>query len=83
MDFDEIFKQDLVLLGRHIRKLREERGLTLAEVSSATGISISYLKKIEEGKAYRIKVFAHIFPMIELFHISFKEIFSFKNNSNL
>ncbi|GMA56635.1 helix-turn-helix protein [Alicyclobacillus sacchari] len=36
-------------LGRRLRQLREERGLTLAEVADAAGISISHLSAIENG----------------------------------
>lgn len=37
------------LTKKNWRKLREKRGLTLEEVSKQTGISISYLSKIESG----------------------------------
>ncbi|GLG00401.1 hypothetical protein Alches_04400 [Alicyclobacillus hesperidum subsp. aegles] len=36
-------------IGRRLRQLREERGLTLAEVADAAGISISHLSAIENG----------------------------------
>lgn len=37
-------------LGRRLRALRQERGLSLAEVSDATGISTSFLSHVETGK---------------------------------
>lgn len=35
-----------------IKQKREEKGLTLDELSLKTGISKMYLQKIENGKAY-------------------------------
>ncbi|MBF8377911.1 helix-turn-helix transcriptional regulator [Alicyclobacillus mali] len=36
-------------LGERLRRLREERGLTLAQVASAAGLSVSHLSAIENG----------------------------------
>jgi transcriptional regulator with XRE-family HTH domain len=46
-------KKDKILLakfGRHIKKLREERGLSLRELSYACEIDNSKISKIEMGK---------------------------------
>ena len=48
MRISEEIKQDFVLLGLHIKKLREERELTIKDVFLKTGISIKYLQKIEK-----------------------------------
>jgi transcriptional regulator with XRE-family HTH domain len=37
-------------LGRRLRALRQERALSLAEVSDGTGISTSFLSHVETGK---------------------------------
>ena len=39
--------EELGPLGERVKKIREEKGLTLADVSSRTGIDQSYLKLIE------------------------------------
>lgn len=39
-----------LILGLKLRQLRDEKGLSLAELAQATGISISYLNEIEKGK---------------------------------
>ena len=52
MNIDEKIKQDFILLGQHIRKLREEKNLTIKELSQKTGIRPQYLQKIEAGLAY-------------------------------
>lgn len=36
-------------LGQRLRRLREERGLTLAQVATAAGLSVSHLSAIENG----------------------------------
>jgi transcriptional regulator with XRE-family HTH domain len=36
--------------GSHLRRLREEKGLTLRELSSACNIDYSNILKIEQGK---------------------------------
>jgi cytoskeletal protein RodZ len=37
------------LLGPRVRQLRLERGLTLEQLSEATGLGLEMLKKIERG----------------------------------
>lgn len=39
------------LIGSQIRRLRTERGLTLARMAESTGLNIGYLSKIETDKA--------------------------------
>ncbi|HEY0769024.1 MAG TPA: helix-turn-helix transcriptional regulator, partial [Sphingobacteriaceae bacterium] len=39
-----------LILGMKLRQLRDEKGLSLAELAQSTGISISYLNEIEKGK---------------------------------
>lgn len=39
-------------IGKKIRQKREEKGLTINELSLKTGIRKIYLQKIEDGKAY-------------------------------
>ncbi len=36
-------------LGKRIRELREQRGLSRQELAEATGLSAVYLKKLEAG----------------------------------
>ncbi|WP_123366534.1 helix-turn-helix domain-containing protein [Pseudomonas brassicacearum] len=48
-DFDST--RDRVALGEEIRKLRKARSKTLAEISLATGRSISFISQLERGRA--------------------------------
>lgn len=41
-----------LIFGLKVKMLRQEKGLSLAELSNQTGISISYLNEIEKGKKY-------------------------------
>ena len=40
------------VLGQRLRALRQQRGLTLAELGQATGLSHSFLSQVETGKAH-------------------------------
>jgi XRE family transcriptional regulator, fatty acid utilization regulator len=39
-----------LLFGLKLRQLRQERGLSFAELAARTGLSVSYLNEIEKGK---------------------------------
>lgn len=39
-----------LILGMKLRQLRDDKGLSLAELAQSTGISVSYLNEIEKGK---------------------------------
>ncbi len=78
MRISEEIKQDFVLLGLHIKKLREERELTIKDVFLKTGISIKYLQKIEKGLAYGVKLDKHLLKIAIAFKTNFSEIFNYK-----
>lgn len=40
-------------LGQRLRELREDRGLTLAEMAGGLGVSAAYLSAVEHGKRAR------------------------------
>jgi transcriptional regulator with XRE-family HTH domain len=46
---DEAFDQTLDAVGPRLRTLRQQRETTLAELSAATGISVSTLSRLESG----------------------------------
>lgn len=49
-------KQLLQKIGLEIKKLRNEKGLTIKEMSKYTGIRETYIKKIEEGNAPKVLI---------------------------
>lgn len=62
---DKELDENLVKLGLHIRKLRRERGMTQKQVSELTGLSVSSISRIENGKQ------DPLFPVIALFALAF------------
>lgn len=45
-------RNEKILLGLKIKQLRTAKGLSFAELSQRSGLSISYLNEIEKGKKY-------------------------------
>ena len=43
---------DRILFGWKVKQLRQEQGLSFADLAARTGISVSYLNEIEKGKKY-------------------------------
>lgn len=41
-----------IIFGLKVRQLRTEQGLSFADLSNATGMSVSYLNEIEKGKKF-------------------------------
>lgn len=62
------FIQALKILGQNIKENREKGGMTVEEVSQKTGIRLSYLKKIENGKAVGVSTM-HIFLIAEVLDV--------------
>ena len=63
---------EIMTFGAHIRELRENKGLTLKEVSKAVGIDISLLAKIERSERYPTKEF--IGKISKLFEVDSKKL---------
>ena len=78
MRYNERFKQECILLGKHIIKLREERNMTIKELSIKTGIRPQYLKKIEAGIAYRVSLAKHLLKIAKCIKITISELFRYK-----
>lgn len=78
MNIDEKIKRHFILLGQNIKKLREERNLTIKETSQKTGIRSQYLQKIEAGLAYGVMIEKHLVPLAKVFKVKFHELFDFK-----
>ena len=78
MHRSEYVKRCCILIGQHIENLREERNMTLEEMSQKTGIRIEYLKRIEAGIAYRVKVIPHLALIAKALKITMMELFSFE-----
>ncbi len=56
------------IIGQNIKENREKKGITLEEVSQKTSIRLPYLKKIENGEAFRVST-KHLFLIAEALNI--------------
>ena len=70
---DDFNKEKFINFGKKIKSLREERNMSIEELSLLTGIRKPYLKKIEAGIAYRLTC-THVFIFAEAFNIKPKEV---------
>lgn len=66
---EEILKK----FGENIREFREDRNMTLKELSIITGIRMQYLKRIELGTAKKLNA-SHVFIFAEAFNIKPHEL---------
>ena len=78
MKINEELKQDFTLLGKHVKKLREERRLTLKDVSVKTGIRVQYLDKIEKGIAYGVLIDKHLLKIAIVLQVEMPELLNYK-----
>lgn len=70
---EEKVKKALKNFGKNIKNFREERNMTIQELSKLTWIRTQYLKKIEEGKAYRMSC-DYVFIFAKAFKIKPHEV---------
>ena len=77
LNINERVKKDFILLGQHIKKLREDRNLTIKDLAEKTGIRVQYLQKIEAGKAYGVRFEKHLCKISKALFVNFAEIFNF------
>ena len=78
MKIDEELKQDFILLGKHVKNLREEKRLTLKDVSVKTGIRVQYLDKIEKGIAYGVLIDKHLLKIAIVLQVKMSELLNYK-----
>lgn len=70
-----------LIMGLKLRQLRDEKGMSLAELAQATGISISYLNEIEKGK--KLPKPDKISVLANTLEVSFDWLVSLKMNKKL
>lgn len=67
--------EKFVHLGKNITKFREEKNITINELSEKTGINLKYLKRIENGEALNISLSKHLFKIENALNINLSELF--------
>lgn len=70
-----------LIFGLKARQLRQQRGLSFAELSQASGLSVSYLNEIEKGKKYPKT--DKIIDLAEAFGVSYDQLVSLKLSKKL
>ena len=77
MKYDEDFLDTCKKLGNNIQKFREEKQMTIKELSEKTGIRKEYLRKIEDGKAYGVLFDKHLVKIATALNIKMSDLFNF------
>lgn len=77
MKYDEHFLDTCRKLGNNIQTLREEKQMTIKELSEKTGIRKEYLRKIECGKAYGILFDKHLLKIAIALNTKISNLFDF------
>ncbi len=70
-----------IVLGLKLKKIRQEEKLSLKEVSEKSGISISYLNEIENGKKYPNP--KKIMQLAESYKVPYDQLVTLKVNKEL
>lgn len=70
---EEKVKKAFKIFGKNIKNLRNERNMTIQELSELIGIRTQYLKRIELGTAKRLNA-SHIFIFAKAFKIKSHEV---------
>lgn len=60
-------------LGRHLKRVRRERKLTLRDVEKKTGISNAYLSQLENGKIVKPSP-SVLHKLAECYHVSYEQL---------
>ena len=61
-------QEALIKFGKNLRKIREEKRMTIAELSIKSGIRKEYINNIEQGKARGLKI-SHIWELSSVLNI--------------
>lgn len=77
MNIDEKIILQFEKLGIRIKEFRENRNLTIKELSQKTGIRTEYLRKIESGKAFGILFEKHIVKIAKGMNVKISELFDY------
>lgn len=70
-----------IIFGLKLRQLRTDAGLSLTDLSHATGLSVSYLNEIEKGKKYPKT--EKILALAKHLKVSYDQMVSLKLGKNL
>ena len=69
------------ILGAKLKQLRNEKDLSLSDIATMSGVSVSYLSEIEKGKKYPAP--ATIIRLSRAIGVSFDELVSARMSGSL
>lgn len=75
MKYNKVIKKDFEKLGKRIQILREERKISLMEMSCKTKIRKEYLQKIEQGTAYHVLLNKHLVKIAIALEVDITNLF--------
>lgn len=74
-------QNERIIFGLKVKQLRQEKGLSFSDLSSRSGLSVSYLNEIEKGKKYPKEKKIH--DLAKALNVAEKELTSLELNSHL
>ena len=78
LEIDDLrLKELLTNIGKRVKQLREERGLTQEELSFGANIHRTQISRIENGE--NNLSMSSIIRLVDYFQIEFPDFFNFKN----
>ena len=78
MVYDEKFMETCQKLGNTIKRIREEKQITIKELSEKTGIRAEYLRKIEQGEAYGVLIDKHLLKIACCLNLKMSQLLNFQ-----
>jgi DNA-binding XRE family transcriptional regulator len=69
-------QEELEAFGRHLRHLREQKGMTMEELAALSNIEYSQISRIERGVINTS--LSVVFIIAEVLGVSYKDMFDFK-----
>ncbi len=78
MHISEKIKTELKKLGQNIKYLRENRSISIKELSEKTEIRKEYLMKIENGNAYGVMLNTHLVKIAKAINVKLSELFDYE-----
>lgn len=63
----------LKIIAKNLKRIRDERGLTIKDVSELTGIRCEYIRKIEQVKAPKMNL-SKLYFLTKGLKVSFKDL---------
>lgn len=78
MKYNEKFIITCIKLGQNIKNKRENKQISIRQLSEISGIRGEYLKKIESGTAYGVMMEKHLLKISRALNLKLADLFDFE-----